>query len=90
VEGGEEIRSTAAQDAAIEAAVLQLLLTLHPAQITFEELVREMTGTEPGFAERDAINRAVRDLAAAGLLHRHEAFVLPTRAALRLSELLDR
>lgn len=90
MEGNEEIRGTAAEDAAIEAAVLQQLLALHPAQITLEELVREMTGTEPGFAERDAIDRAVRDLSAAGLLHRHEAFVLPTRAAVRLSELLDR
>lgn len=88
MEGGEEIRSTAAEDAAIEAAVLQQLLALHPAQITVEELVREMAGTEPGFAERDAVERAVRDLGAAGLLHRHEAFVLPTRAALRFSELL--
>lgn len=90
MEGSEEMRSTAAEDAAIEAAVLQQLLALHPAQITLEELVREMAGTEPGFAERDAIDRAVRDLGAAGLLHRHEAFVLPTRAALRFSELLDR
>ncbi len=90
MEGGEEIRSTAAEDATVEAAVLQQLLALYPAQITLEELIRELAGTEPGFAERDAIDRAVRDLAAAGLLHRHEAFVLPTRAAVRLSELLDR
>ncbi len=90
MENGGENRSTAAEDAATEAAVLQQLLALHPAQITIEELVRELAGTEPGFAERDAIDRAVRDLAAAGLLHRHEAFVLPTRAALRFSELVDR
>jgi hypothetical protein len=90
VEGGEEIRSTAAEDAAVEAAVIQQLIALHPTQITFAELVRELAGTDPGFAERDAIDRAVRDLAAAGLLHRHEAFVTPTRAALRLSEIFDR
>jgi hypothetical protein len=30
----------------------------------------------------------VRDLAGAGLLHRHDSFVLPTRAALRFHELL--
>lgn len=90
METGGENRSTAAEDAAIEAAALQQLLALHPAQITLEELVRELAGAEPGFAERDAIDRAVRDLVAAGLLHRHEAFVLPTRAALRFSELLDR
>lgn len=90
MEGGEEIRSTATEDATVEAAVLQQLLALHPAQITLEELVRELAGVEADFSERDAIDRAVRDLSAAGLLHRHEAFVLPTRAALRFSELLDR
>ncbi len=80
----------AAGDAATESAVLQRLLDLHPVQVTAAELVREVGGESPGFGERDAIERAVRDLTGAGLLHRHDAFVLPTRAALRFSELLDR
>lgn len=80
----------AADDAATESAVLQRLLDLHPIQVTTAELVREVGGESPGFAERDAIERAVRTLTGAGLLHRHDAFVLPTRAALRFSELLDR
>jgi hypothetical protein len=80
----------AAGDAATESAVLQRLLDLHPVQVTAAELVREVGGESPGFAERDAIERAVRDLTGAGLLHSHDAFVLPTRAALRFSELLDR
>jgi hypothetical protein len=78
----------AAEDAATESAVLQQVLNFHPVQVTLAELVREVGGESAGFAERDAIERAVRDLSGAGLLHSHEAFVLPTRAALRFNELL--
>jgi hypothetical protein len=77
-------------DAATESAVLQRLLDLHPVQVTAAELVREVGGESPGFSERDAIERAVRELTGAGLLHSHNAFVLPSRAALRFNELLDR
>jgi hypothetical protein len=80
----------AAEDAATESAVLQQVLDLHPTPITLAELTREVGGETLGFAQRDAIERAVRDLTGAGLLHRHDTFVLPTRAALRFSELLDR
>jgi hypothetical protein len=80
----------AAEDAATESAVLQQVLDFHPVQVTVVELVREIAGESTSFAERDAVERAVRDLAGAGLIHRHDAFVSPTRAALRFSELLDR
>jgi hypothetical protein len=80
----------AASDAATESAVMQRLLDLHPVQVTAAELVRELGGESPDFAERDAIERAVRDLTGAGLLHSHDTFVRPTRAALRFSQLLDR
>lgn len=82
--------TTKGDDLTTESAVLQQLLDLHPAQLTVAELVREIGGEQPGFAERDAIERAVRDLGGVGLLHRRDDFVLPTRAALRFSELLDR
>lgn len=82
--------SPADEDAAVESAVLQQLLDLHPAQVTAAELVREVGGESPGFGERDAIERAVRDLTRAGLVHSRDDFVTPTRAALRFSELLDR
>lgn len=81
---------SASGDAATESAVLQRLLDLHPVLVTATELMREVGGESPSFAERDAIERAVRDLTGAGLLHSHEGFVMPTRAALRFSELLDR
>jgi hypothetical protein len=86
----ETIRTTWAEDREIEAAVLRQLLDLHPTRLTLPELRREMGGGRADFAQWDAVERAVRELAAAGLLHRGESFVEPTRAALRLSELLDR
>lgn len=86
----ETIRTTWAEDREVEAAVMRQILDLHPIRLTLEELRREMGGRSAGFAERDAVERAVRELAAVGLLHQGESFVEPTRAALRLSELLDR
>jgi hypothetical protein len=84
----QDIRTPAEEDAATEAAVLNQLLTLHPIHITYDELLREIAGESDDFARRDAIERAVRDLAATGLLHRNENLVLPSRAALRFDELL--
>lgn len=72
----------------MESAVLQQLLVLHPVQLTLAELAREVTDDPEQFAQRDAVERAVRELAAAGLVHRGNDFVVPTRAALRFDELL--
>jgi hypothetical protein len=85
----EEIRNTADVDATIESAVLQLVLELHPASLTLAELVREMGEEGGGPAGHDAVERAVHDLVAAGLLHHSDAFVRPTRAALRFDQLLE-
>jgi hypothetical protein len=86
----EEGRVTWAEDETMESAVLRQLLDLHPARLTLEELAREFVGSGGSFGERDAVERAVRELAGAGLLHRGGDFVAPTRAAVRFSELLDR
>jgi hypothetical protein len=88
-DGSDDSWTPAAEDAATESAVLQLVLEFHPAQVTVAELVREVGGESPGFAVRDAVERAVRDLAAVGLLHRRDDLVLPTRAALRFDQLLS-
>lgn len=85
----DEIRSTDAEDSAFEAAVLRRLLALHPTQVTLAELTRELSADPDDFAERDAVERAVDELARAGLLHRNNDLVLPSRAALRFAELLD-
>lgn len=86
----DESRTTLAEDESVESAVLRQLLELHPTRLTLAELVRELGGDGESFAERDAVERAVRELSAVGLLHRGEHFVEPTRAALRFSDLLDR
>ena len=84
----DEIRTPAEDDAVIEAAVLRQVLALYPVQVTLDELLRELGGDPGDFAQRDAVERAVRDLAAAGLLHRIEDFAVPSRAALRFDELI--
>ncbi len=84
----DEIRDPGTEDAALEAAILRQLVALHPIQLTLVELVREFAGEAGDFALKDAVERAVRELTAAGLVHRSGEVVLPSRAALRLDELL--
>lgn len=87
----ETTHNTAERDAATESAVLQLVLALHPAPVTFAELARELgADVDADAAARDALERAVRDLDGAGLLHRRADIVLPTRAALRFDQLMER
>lgn len=83
-----ESRTPNADDATTEAAVLRQLLALHPVQLTLEDLVREVAESPDEFAAADAVERAVRELGAAGLAHRIGDVVLPSRAALRFDELL--
>src|ERR1044072_5484277 len=84
----EQTRTTHSDDAAIEAAVLRQLLALPPVQLTPDEVVREGAGEPEEFALGDAVERAVRELCAAGLAHHNGEVVVPSRAALRLDELL--
>jgi predicted transcriptional regulator len=84
----DDKRITDRDDAETEATVLRQLLLLHPTQVTIEELIRDLAADPEAFSERDAIERAVRDLARAGLVHRNGEFALPARAALRFDELL--
>ena len=71
----------------VQQAVLAILLDAHPAQLSVDELVRELTDRPDEFGPRDAIENAVRDLVGAGLVHHHGPFVFPTRAAVRFDEL---
>jgi hypothetical protein len=88
VEDGEQIGTTRDEDSVFEAAVLRQVLAIHPTPVTLAELVGEIAGGSEDFGRRDAVERAVRDLAGCGLLHRSEALVLPSRAALRFDQLL--
>jgi hypothetical protein len=71
----------------LQGTVLAVVLDAHPAQLSVAELVRELTEDPDDFGPRDAVHNAVRELVGAGLLHRHDAFVFATRAAVRFSEL---
>src|SRR3954469_4386628 len=65
-------------------ALLRQVLELHPATLTRDELIRELNGGRPReFSEVDRFERAIRELAGTGLLHRpgEDEMVNPTRAA---------
>ena len=82
-QGAEDrAHTTAEEDARDQAQVLREVLLIHPETTTYEELVRRLTVASEGFADRDRVERAVRDLVAVGLLNlRAGDLVLPTRAA---------
>ncbi len=84
-----ENRTNEGEDARVESALLQRVLDLHPARVTAAELVRDLAGEDADFGARDAVERAIRELIGAGLLHRaDDGLVTPTRAALHFGELL--
>jgi hypothetical protein len=77
------------QDTRVESALLQRVLDLHPTRITTAELLRDLAGEDPDFGARDAIDRAIRELIGAGLLHHtDDDLITPTRAAIHFGELL--
>jgi hypothetical protein len=75
------------EDDKAQQAVLALLLDVYPAQLALDEVLRELTDRPDEFGPRDRVNNAVRDLVAAGLVHRHGHFVFASRAAVRFDEL---
>lgn len=74
-------------DRPLRQAILALVLEVHPAQRSLEELLREMTDDPTEVAARVRVEDAVRDLVGAGLLHRHGSFVFATNAAVHFDEL---
>ena len=77
----------AEEDRRLQQAILALLILEHPAQRSIDEVIREMTDRPDDPMARDAVENALRDLVAAGLAHRHGAFVFATRAAIRFDDL---
>ena len=69
-------------DRKVEWAVLGYLLDAHPDRLTIPKVSRVMNAGETGFDSEDAVERAIRQLVGAGLLHCCGGYVLPTRAAL--------
>ncbi|HEX5374681.1 MAG TPA: hypothetical protein VFW48_00830 [Solirubrobacterales bacterium] len=66
----------------VERAILALLIYRHPERLTIAELSRVLHEEKGGVDSEGAVERAVRELAGAGLLECRAEFVLPTRAAL--------
>lgn len=83
----EGAMTTHDEDTREERRALREVLSYYPSSFTLEELIRELTVCSVVVAERDAIERAVRDLTAGGLLHSMGDLVLPTRAAVLYYEL---
>ncbi len=79
----------AKDDAHHQRVVLTRVLVLHPTHLTLPELAHEVCEDPEDFSEGDALARAVRDLAAAGLMRMSGIYVVPTRAALHFDSLLN-
>jgi hypothetical protein len=86
--GSSDCPSNEAQDLRDQSSALIYVLTLYPTHLRLSELIQEVSAGAADFAQRDAIERAVRDLVGVGLLFRSDGLVLPTRAALRFNEIL--
>lgn len=71
--------TTEEQDASAQRAVLSLVLTEHPTQLTASEIARETVQVEA--------ERTIRELVGAGLLRCEGESVLPTRAAVYFDRL---
>ncbi len=75
-------------DEQFQRVVLLHLLMVHPSVVSEDELLLAVVGADAA-TQRDAATRAVRDLHAAGLLHRVDRFVVLTQPAVRAAALLD-
>jgi hypothetical protein len=70
-----------------QEAIMALVISEHPIQLTVSELVCQMVPPGAKFIESDDIERGVRELVGIGLLHRSGDTIRPTRAALRFNHL---
>jgi hypothetical protein len=89
MDANEQSLTNDGEDARVESALLQRVLDLHPTRATAADLVRDLAGEDADFGARDAVERAIRELSGAGLLHHpDDGLVTPTRAAVHFGELL--
>jgi len=75
------------EDTVLQRAVLTFVISNHPNLHTQGELTRILAADPEDAAQRDAVIRAVGELAGAGLLSRKGHYVAPTRAALYFDRL---
>lgn len=79
--------SPAAEDRLVESAVLAFVLDQHPAHLILPELALALSHRSGDFSAEDAVERSVRELVGAGLLHIAGGLVVPTRATLYFAAL---
>jgi hypothetical protein len=82
------LQTPAQEDEIIERSLLTQALVLHPTRLSILELALRLERDWQDFAEKDAVERAVRELSCDGLLACDCRLVVPSRAALRFEELL--
>jgi len=69
------------EDDVYEQATLRHVLNWQPTVLRLCDLIREVSPIPDDRGARDAVERAVRELARVGLLHRQGECILPTPAA---------
>lgn len=88
----EDIRlrplAPAREDEIIERSILTQVLILHPTQLSILELALRVDRDWQDFAQKDAVERAIRELSRDGLLACDCRRIWPSRAALRFEQLL--
>lgn len=81
------MKDNAAVDAAVQGAVLRILLLEHPSPLTAAELDRRLAGGQGSGECVDAIERAVAELTGFGLVNREGQLLLASQAAVRFDRL---
>lgn len=77
------------EDAIWQTAVLGVLLETYPEPYTEQELADWVLRDSNSPADKDAFQRSLNELIAAGLVYRNGKIVHPTRTAVRFEELVS-
>jgi hypothetical protein len=77
----------AAEEMQAQRVVLAFLLEEHPSRLTIPELCRALYAHPNDINSNDAVERAIRELDGAGLIHCDGGYAIPSRAALSFSRL---
>jgi hypothetical protein len=77
----------AAEEMQAQRVVLAFLLDEHPSRLTIPELCRALYAHPNDFKSSDAVERAIRELDSAGLVHCDGGYAVPSRAALYFARL---
>lgn len=81
------LNAYAAEEAEAQRVVLGFLLEVHPARLKVFEVCRALYAHPGDFESEDAVERALRELDGAGLIHCDGGYAVPSRAALYFSRL---